>query len=338
MRGSAVYYGKLFVICLFIFMLCPIAFAEETAQARIPVLASGADCTAVLYDSNGMLQQTLPLKAGETNAFVVNCIGLRRFTYTIRLLDQDTETVKFDHTQYHVHVDLFYGSDDQIIYSITVDELGVLGEEKDGKKEAILFANVVAPTPTPVPTETPTPVPTMPPTPVPTETPTPVPTTPPTPEPTATPTPKPTPRPTATPKPVSPDVYKFTFTKLWPGEHEDSIDWVLYRPDGTVAHKKFNKRIVSANEWHYEAWFSEYADYYIIENVPDGYRVRYENVGAHAGETDRCYNGGTIINYKVPKTSDHANLTLWLSSILLGMATVSTVIYTTGRRKKSQHK
>ena len=316
MRGSAVHHGKLFMICLFLFMLCPIAFAEETAQARIPVLASGADCTAVLYNSDGILQQTLPLRAGETNSFVVHCVGLRRFTYTIRLLDQDTETVKYDHTQYHVHVDLFYGSDDQIIYSITVDELGVLGQATEGKKEAILFANAVAaPTPTPIPTETPTPVPTTPPTPVPTETPTPVPT-----------------------REPTPYTYKFSFTKLWPGEHENSIDWVLYRPDGTVEYKKFNKTVISPNEWHYEAWLPDKADYYIIENVPDGYIVRYKNVGAHADETDRCYNGGTIINYKVPKTSDHANLTLWLCCILLGLAAVSTVIYTTGRRKKSQHK
>ncbi|MBQ9301250.1 MAG: hypothetical protein IJ214_12155, partial [Clostridia bacterium] len=69
-------------------------------------------------------------------------------------------------------------------------------------------------------------------------------------------------------------------------------------PDGTVAHKKFNKKIISENEW------------------------RYENIGAHAGETDRCYNGGTIINYKVPKTGDRADLRLWLGCVLLGVSAV----------------
>ena len=130
---------------------------------------------------------------------------------------------------------------------------------------------------------------------------------------------------------MSPDVYKFTFTKLWPGEHEDSIDWVLYRPDGTVAHKKFNKRIVSANEWHYEAWFSEYADYYIIENVPDGYRVRYENVGAYADVTDRCYNGGTIINMKVPKTGDDGHPVLYAA--LSALAILGMTVCVIGARK-----
>lgn len=286
MRGNAVSYGKLFILCcLLLFMLCPGAFAEEAVLVRIPVLASGADCTAVLYDSDGTMLQTLPLKTDEINAFAVRCVGLRRFTYTVRLTNQDTDTVKYDHTQYHVHADLFYGNDDQIIYSITVDELGVLGQATEGKKETLTFENVViVPPPTEVPYR-----------------------------------------------------YQFTFTKLWPGEYENSIDWVLYNPDGTRAHKKFNKKIVSANEWHYEAWFPDDVDYYIIERVPDGYTVRYENVGVHAGETDRCYNGGTIINYKVPKTGDQANLLMYLGCILLGLTAVSAAVYA-GRRKKAQHK
>ena len=36
----------------------------------------------------------------------------------------------------------------------------------------------------------------------------------------------------------------------------------------------------------------------------DGYLTIYENVGKYAGVTDRCHNGGTIINYKVPQTGD----------------------------------
>ena len=140
-----------------------------------------------------------------------------------------------------------------------------------------------------------------------------------------------TPPPTPVPYP-----YCFTFTKLWQGGHEDSIDWILYRQDGSVLHKKFNKRYISENEWYYEAWFPEPVDdCYIIETIPDGYKVRYENVGAHAGETDRCYNGGTIINYKVPKTGDDNNLWLWLGCVLLGVSAVcGTLIFS---RKKNTH-
>ena len=130
-----------------------------------------------------------------------------------------------------------------------------------------------------------------------------------------------TPAPTS--KPVSPDSgsydFRFGFTVRWDADPADSIDWVLYNADGSVAHKKFNKK-VSGSEWRYEAWFSTAGDYYLVENVPAGYRVRYENVGTHAGVTDRCYNGGTVINSKVPKTGDPAEPLLWACVGALGLA------------------
>ena len=113
--------------------------------------------------------------------------------------------------------------------------------------------------------------------------------------------------------------FRFSFTKKWQGGHEDSIDWTLYDPEGNVVHKKFNKNVVSETEWQYEAWFVSENDYYIIENVPVGYLVRYENVGDHADVTDRCYNGGRIINYRIPKTGDSSNPLLWAGCVLLGL-------------------
>ena len=128
--------------------------------------------------------------------------------------------------------------------------------------------------------------------------------------------------------------YIFTFTKLWQGDHEKSIDWVLYHSDGTVAHKKFNKTIISKNEWYYETTFTTDEDYYIIEVIPAGYQVRYENVGAHAGITDRCYNGGKIINYKVPKTGDTADLRLWISMVLVGISIVCCAAVFSRKKKR----
>jgi hypothetical protein len=110
----------------------------------------------------------------------------------------------------------------------------------------------------------------------------------------------------------------------------------MYNPDGSVRHKKFNKKKVSETEWQYDAWFAEGQDYYIVENVPAGYEVRYENVGVHAGETDRCYNGGTIINYMVPKTGDDHPLLLWVACILLGAAGLSALAYRLIRQKRKQ--
>ena len=126
--------------------------------------------------------------------------------------------------------------------------------------------------------------------------------------------------------------YHFTFTKKWSGKTGDSISWTLYNPDGTVRRKKFDKTVVSDIEWQYDAWFETGADYYLIEDVPEGYLVRYENVGLHEGETDRCYNGGTIINYTVPNTGDP----LPLGEILLagGLAVFAGTALTIALRRR----
>ena len=132
----------------------------------------------------------------------------------------------------------------------------------------------------------------------------------------------------------SPYTYRFAFTKKWSGGHENSIDWTLYNPDGTVAHKKFNKTVISPNEWYYEAWFAEEKGYYIVEKVPAGYKVRYENTGAYADVMDRCCNGGTIINYKIPKTGDNGTpAVLWIGCMLLGLLGAGCALYAVKRRK-----
>ena len=82
-------------------------------------------------------------------------------------------------------------------------------------------------------------------------------------------------------------------------------------------------------------WFTSDADYYLVEKAPAGYKVRYENVGKHAGETDRCYNGGTIINYKVPKTGDTASPALWIGLAVLGLGGLSALALR--RKKKTQY-
>ena len=149
------------------------------------------------------------------------------------------------------------------------------------------------------------------------------------PVPTVQPTPSPTPPPTPTPTPTptrNPYQYKFSFTKKWQGDAGDSINWTFYNPDGTERSKKFDKKIISETEWYYEGWFASEADYYLVEKVPEGYMVHYENVGAHAGETDRCYNGGTIINYKVPKTGDDANPALWIALAALGIGGLALLL------------
>ena len=222
---------------------------------------------------------------------------------------------------------------------------GIKGTVTGGAESKASFENTysapkpsasVSPSPTPTPTPTPTPAsspkssPSASPSPSPTPTPAatakavsaPTPTFTPTPSPAPSATPVTTPATTDLPGPTStsnPYVYRFSFNKKWEGSAEDSIDFVVYNPDGTVRSKKFNKKIISDTEWLYEAWFTSPADLYVIEMIPRGYRVRYENTGINAGVTDRCCNGGTIVNYTVPKTGDRTNLLIFLGLSLLGI-------------------
>ncbi len=49
-----------------------------------------------------------------------------------------------------------------------------------------------------------------------------------------------------------------------------------------------------------------------------GYQTKYVNVGVYEHITDRCCDGGTIINKKIPKTGDEEPLLLWAGMIALG--------------------
>ncbi|MGI6688104.1 MAG: Ig-like domain-containing protein [Christensenellales bacterium] len=128
----------------------------------------------------------------------------------------------------------------------------------------------------------------------------------------------------------------FTFTKRWQGGTGKSIDWTLYDEMDRVAHKLFNKKVVSSTEWRYNAWFDRPVSRYVVEKPVSGYKTRYENVGVYAGITDRCCDGGAIINYKIPKTGDEANLALWAGLALLGLAGISAVLVTGRRRRKGK--
>lgn len=125
----------------------------------------------------------------------------------------------------------------------------------------------------------------------------------------------------------------FTFKKVWEGGSEQSIDFTLYKQGGEVYHHAFNKTAVSDTKWEYNAWFSSPVACYVIEDPVPGYRTRYENVGVYAKVTDRCCDGGTIVNYKVPKTGDEANLPLWIGCAAAGLALLFAAVYA-GKRKK----
>ena len=148
-----------------------------------------------------------------------------------------------------------------------------------------------------------------------------------------------------TPKPVDPTRYAdvavpsdtFTFRTVWDGGSEKSIDFTLYKADGSVYHHAFDKKVTDKNHWEYSASFSEPAACYVIVKPVEDYTTRYENVGVYAQVTDRCCDGGTVVCYKIPKTGDDAHPFLWLGCILAGLAVITVSVWT-GKRKKAQSK
>ena len=203
--------------------------------------------------------QALALKDGAEKAFLISCYLMQDYHFTVRLIERDTDTVRYDHTEYRISIALFYDGEGKVSYVFSVND-----GTNTFKPDFLRFTNEPVSTPTPVPT--------------------------------------------ATPVPYN---QTFTFTRQWQGDHEGSLDWATYSEDGSRRHKLFNKTIVSETEWRYEAWFpagEDIANSCIPEIVPDGCTVRYVNVGIHADATDRCYNGGTVINYKVPKHRIHSSL------------------------------
>lgn len=261
---------------------CCGALADESMQVSIPVTVRGYGCTVELYDSAGHRVQFVKLGDGETSMFNIQCTGLGRFTYTALVADRDTPEVSYDRSNYRIIIDLIYDENDRPSAMMFIENL-VSSEGKLPRLEFVNKPTTPVVTPTPVPTPTPTPVP--------------------------TPTPTPTPE----------YKHRFNFTKVWEGdEHGDSIDWTLYNEDGTKRTKKFNKEIVNDDIWRYEAYFtSSVADCYVIEVPPEGYLVRYENVGAYSDVTDRCHIGGTIVNSQIPQTSDDTPLELYVAAMLL---------------------
>lgn len=249
--------GRIAIVCLTLIMLfmCSNAIADESMQVSIPVVAYGYDCTVALYDEGGHRVQFLNLRAGQESAFVVDCVGLKRFTYTAMVTNDDLPNVKFDRRNYRITIDLIYNENDELCAMIFIENL----TSDECKLPGLEFHNNLI-------------------------------------------------------------TYPFIFHKVWSGDHEDSIDWTMYNPDGTTKESNFIQYVVSEDYWRYQATFYSNVDgCYVIENPPDGYIAYYENIGEYADVTDRCYNGGTIINVKVPQTGDSAPIAVYYMLVVLSM-------------------
>ena len=134
---------------------------------------------------------------------------------------------------------------------------------------------------------------------------------------------------TPTPEPK----YPFTFTKVWQGEVNEAAQFTLYKKDGTVYKTYTGKDMTKKeNTWTKTVYLREPADYYVQEGKLMGYQIKYEN--GDASVTDRCLNGGTILNAQIPHTGDSASITLYIALAGLCLAALATFRRREGKRRE----
>ncbi len=125
---------------------------------------------------------------------------------------------------------------------------------------------------------------------------------------------------------------KGVFTGVAEGEKLPAIGLTIFRANGTEL-----KHIeVSPDR---KGWLNIYNlplgyDYYVVADQMDGYRTSYKNAedGAHAEETDKVWENGTITNHRIAKTGDTRPVEVWifvLVASLIGMI----ALYVTGKKK-----
>jgi LPXTG-motif cell wall-anchored protein len=74
---------------------------------------------------------------------------------------------------------------------------------------------------------------------------------------------------------------------------------------------------------------------YLIENPVPGYIIQYENVGAYANITDRLYNGGRILNVRLPQTGDKEKPWIFIT---LGALSILGILFLLRRHRKQRTK
>ena len=132
-----------------------------------------------------------------------------------------------------------------------------------------------------------------------------------------------------------------TIRKIWSGVSADTvlpdITLKVYREDGTlvktvtrtaaeIAKNKGTIVIGGLVKGH---------TYYVVEETITGYTIKYINVGTEAETIDRVYDGGTIINHKIPKTGDSRNVAMWMILVLVSALGIGAVAITERKKRRT---
>ena len=167
------------------------ADADRTELA-LPVRCTGPGCTVALYDAAGAEQARALLAADGEGVLRFSVSGVGRHVFTVRLLDRNSKTRRYDARVYTIYVTAALSQDGTELLAAVFAQ-----PNAEGKIEELVYENesLPGPGPRPTPTGEPTPTPSTEPTPTgkPTEPViTPSPSYPPGPNPSVVPTPHPT--------------------------------------------------------------------------------------------------------------------------------------------------
>ncbi len=115
----------------------------------------------------------------------------------------------------------------------------------------------------------------------------------------------------------------FSIRKVWIGVTDDKPEIVfdLYQDGKLIEWRQPEPTADGMYSWEYlpKLRDGEEAEYYVIERPVPGYAVKYENIGSYRTVTDRCYAGGKIINYQIPKTGDGGKLEMGITCVVMGL-------------------
>lgn len=132
---------------LLVLTLCFCTCFADEARVLIPVHCKGPAATAVLFDSDGNEIERKLIPEEQTENFVVKKTEPGNYTYTLKLVDENTSKITYDDAVYNVYLFMYIDDAGKLNGIVSTDVSGAVGIE--GKPAYIEFQNKRKPEPAP---------------------------------------------------------------------------------------------------------------------------------------------------------------------------------------------